>query len=219
MDIWGDIEQEEEPVHEEDTRNKRSRTEHKIPVIAVFTMDPSCAIGLGTGLPWKLPPPVERDQFVHRMMTTKRDENKKNAIIVGKNMFSRFPKDPSAGLNSPTRKLMPNILTCVLSKGLSLNSYDENAPIITNTTVKELLADIQQKQDEIERIFVLGGAETLASTYKFWDEAYVMIYTGSTINHYDYSIDFNPDDFILKERDTRELAPFLTCYHFVKEND
>lgn len=204
-------------------RNKRGRVRNteKIRVIAIVTIDPdSYAIGNADKLPFLNPLPIEKDQFIQRLIRTTKDPTKTNAILIGYQTFMKFPKDPRFGVNSPVRLLLPGILTGVLSTKMSLLNYDEDAPILTSNDAGDLIKDIRKKKDEIETIYVIGGARTFEASYKYWDEVYLIAYETRLTKEiialdYDYRLNcFNPEEF--NENNRQALAERLVVSHYVK---
>lgn len=216
--LMGNEEKDEEETYAQDDDEMeikhikpRKAKRRKIPMTIIVLCDaPTGAIGIGDAdFPWKQVPPQAK-QFVSRKCKERKDKTKRNAVIVGYTVFTEVM----------IKKEYPNCLTGVLSRSFSLYGRDLNW-VVTAPTISELYHQICAF-DDIEHIYVLGGARTFREAMKkYCTDMYIMFYRPSNpkniLKDYDHRIVFKDRYEEQNVEERQDLAEDLKLVHYVRK--
>ncbi|KAI5949308.1 DFR1 [Candida jiufengensis] len=113
--------------------------------IIVAALKPSYGIGYNGTLPWRL---KKEMAFFKRVTSNTINSNKRNAVIMGRKTWESIPNK---------FRPLPNRLNVIISRSYDKTKIvDEN--IIQVNSIEESI-NVVNKQDNIENIFIIGGAE------------------------------------------------------------
>lgn len=117
-------------------------------VALILAVDEKNGIGKNNDLAWR----IKADMLYFKDITTAtQNENKQNAVIMGRKTWESIPEKFRP---LPKRK---NIV-------LSRQYFDET---LSFTSIESALAELE-KNDEVENIFIIGGAQIYNETVKKW---------------------------------------------------
>ncbi|KAI5965016.1 DFR1 [Candida theae] len=111
--------------------------------IIVAALKPLYGIGNQGGLPWRL---RKEMAYFKRVTTRTVDPSLRNAVIMGRKTWDSIP---------PKFRPLPNRLNVVLSRSFENEAVDDN--ILHARSVSDSLQLLKERN--IERIYVIGGAE------------------------------------------------------------
>jgi len=115
-------------------------------VALILAVDEKNGIGKNNDLAWR----IKADMLYFKDITTAtQNENKQNAVIMGRKTWESIPEKFRP---LPKRK---NIV-------LSRQYFDET---LSFTSIESALAELE-KDDEVENIFIIGGAQIYNETVK-----------------------------------------------------
>ncbi|XP_025162324.1 dihydrofolate reductase isoform X2 [Harpegnathos saltator] len=100
-------------------------------------------IGIKGDLPWRLKTEME---YFTRMTTETKDKNKKNVVLMGRRTWDCLPE---------TYRPLRNRINMVLTS--QLMNYGDKA--IVCTSIPNALEIITKIQNEVERVWVIGGSK------------------------------------------------------------
>jgi len=148
------------------------------PISIIVAIDEEFGIGKDGRIPWK-------GDFVHfrDTTTTTKDPNKKNAVIMGRNTFDSLPEK---------FRPLPERKNIVLS-----HSKQTSTQKVHFFQDIETALDALQKDDEIERIFIIGWASVYNYAFdtQIADEIILTCVPGK--HQCDTFVDVQLDEYIL----------------------
>lgn len=136
----------------------------KIPVVSIVAaLSPGFGIGFQGSLPWRL---SKEMKYFREVTSLTHDANKRNAVVMGRKTWESIPAK---------FRPLPNRINVVISRSFELplekdsetNYYKGNS---IHATINELKSRLG---DQLERIYIIGGAEIYNNSFDIIDNCLI----------------------------------------------
>ncbi|KAF8252130.1 hypothetical protein K440DRAFT_635085 [Wilcoxina mikolae CBS 423.85] len=129
-------------------------------ILIVAATSPSLGIGHAGSIPWRLKSDISYFSRVTKRLVSplSSHDSRKNAVIMGRKTWCSIPSShrPLAGR-----------INVVLSRDCDFNLQLTAGDTLTATSFDDALERLQEREQEVGRIFVIGGAEIYRAALEY----------------------------------------------------